>query len=70
MFQSPPEVGQTRETTGDTYMSSSFTPMEGQGTFTSRSPSWEHSIEKDSGNHRRLPGRLGNSQGRQDGVQV
>lgn len=49
-------------------MPSCFTPMEGQGTFASRCPSLEHSIEKDGGNHRCLSNRLGSSLGRQDGT--
>lgn len=41
---------------GDMYMSSSFMPMEGQGIVASRSPTWEHSIKLDGGNHRCLVG--------------
>lgn len=48
------------------YMSLSFISLEGHSVFAPRSPFWEYSIEKHSGNHRQFPERLGSSLGWQD----
>ena len=55
----PPEVAQTCKGSGDTHISLCFAPMEGREALSPGCSSWEYSFEKDSGDHRCLPDRMG-----------
>ncbi|XP_030272829.1 uncharacterized protein LOC115581680 [Sparus aurata] len=64
----PPEITQTCKGSGDTHVSPGFAPMEGHEAPSPGCPPWEYSFEKDGGNHRCLPDRVGSSVGTQDGA--